>query len=245
MSILMIANWKATPDSLKVAIKNISLISKISSPGVSKIICAPFVFVPLVKQRSLIMGAQDVSVFSEGAHTGEVTAKMLFSLGVKYVILGHSERRKMGEDREIIKEKISRALSAGLAPVVCVGEKERDSDGEFFGFLREELHSLFKGVPKKNLSKIVIAYEPIWAISTENKGAIDPHILRETLVFIRKIMHDVVGNKEASKIKIIYGGSVDHRNAKEIIKEGGAEGFLVGKASQTPALFEKLLKSIR
>lgn len=240
----MIANWKATPDSLKVALKNISLISKMSSPGVSKIICAPFVFAPLVKQRSLIMGAQDVSVFTEGAHTGEVTAKMLVSLGVKYVILGHSERRKMGESREIIKEKITRALSAGISPVVCIGEKERDNDGEFFGLIREELHALFKSVPKKNLSKIVVAYEPIWAISTENKGAIDPNVLRETLVFIRKIMHDIVGNKEASKIKIIYGGSVDHKNAKEIIKEGGAEGFLVGKASQNPALFEKLLKSL-
>lgn len=240
----MIANWKANPDSLKVAIKNISLISKMPSPGVLKIICAPFVFVSLVKQRSLIMGAQDVSIFPEGAHTGEVTAKMLSSVGVKYVILGHSERRKMGEDREMIKEKIARALSVGLAPVVCIGEKERDSDGEFFGLLREELHALFKGVPKKNLSKIVVAYEPIWAISTENKGAIDPNVLRETLVFIRKIMHDIVGNKEASKIKIIYGGSVDHKNAKEIIKEGGAEGFLVGKASQNPALFQKLLKSL-
>ncbi len=240
----MIANWKATPDSLKVALKNISLISKMSSPGVSKIICAPFVFVPLIKSKSLIMGAQDVSLFTEGAHTGEVTAKMLASIGVKYVILGHSERRKMGEDREIIKEKITRALSAGISPVVCIGEKDRDSDGEFFGLLREELHALFKSVPKKNLSKIVIAYEPIWAISTENKGAIDPNVLRETLVFIRKIMHDIVGNKEASKIKIIYGGSVDHKNAKEIIKEGGAEGFLVGKASQNPALFEKLLKSL-
>ena len=241
----MIANWKATPDSLKVALKNLSLISKISSPGVSKIICAPFVFLHLIKSKSLIAGAQDVSTFSEGAHTGEVTAKMLASLGVKYVILGHSERRRNGETREVIKEKIFRALSTGLIPVVCIGEKERDNDGEFFGILREELHVLFKGVPKKDLSKIVVAYEPIWAISTENKGAIDSIVLRETLIFIRKIMHDIVGNKDASKIKIIYGGSVDYKNAKEIVREGGAEGFLVGKASQTPALFEKLLKSIR
>lgn len=245
MAILMIANWKATPDSMKVALKNLSLISKISSPGVSKIICAPFVFLHLIKSKSLVVGAQDVSVFPEGAHTGEVTAKMLSTSGVKYVILGHSERRKNGETRDVIKEKISRSLSSGIIPVVCVGEKSRDNEGEFFSEIREELHFLFKGISKNTISKVVIAYEPIWAISTENKGAIDPSTLRETLIFIRKIMHDVSGSAGASKIKIIYGGSVDYKNAKEIIKEGGAEGFLVGKASQTPALFEKLLKSLR
>ena len=248
---IIVANWKMNPKSKNLARAIIDPIKKTLGRvnfknKKSVVICPPNAYLGIFEKlpKNISLGAQDLSIYGAGALTGEVGGDMLKSVGVNFCIIGHSERRAMGETAEIISKKISRALENKITPIICVGEKTRDGEGQFFIDLRSIIESTLAGVSKNESSKIILAYEPLWAISTEGKGAITPELLRETSIFIRRTLSELYGNKIGIKIPILYGGSVNAKNAKEIVTVGGVDGLLIGKASLNSKEFIQIVASI-
>jgi triosephosphate isomerase len=244
---IVIGNWKMNPLSLKEAeklfsgiVKEITLVKK-----TEVVICPPFIYLEKLKKisRKISLGAQNSFWGDAGAFTGEVSAGMLDNLGVKYIILGHSERRAMGENNLDVNKKIKAVLAAGIIPVLCVGENVRDLNHEYFNFVKNQLEECLLGISKTTISKIIIAYEPIWAISStpERKDATSDDC-REMVIFIRKILSDKFG-KESAKTRIVYGGSVNEREAEDFLKNGGVNGLLVGRASLDAKKFGKIIKT--
>lgn len=244
---IIIGNWKMHPRSLPEAEKIFSFVTKdISSVKKTEVvICPPFVYLEKLKKlsRKILLGAQDAFFGEVGAFTGEVSSEMLDSLGVKYVILGHSERRALGETNEFINKKIKGALASGLRPIVCVGESARDESHGYFNLVKTEIEECLAGISKSLVSKIIIAYEPIWAISsTPNRKDATPDDSREMAIFIRKVLSDKLG-KESAQMRILYGGSVNEKDASGFLQAGGVDGLLVGKASLDVKKFVEILKT--
>lgn len=243
---IIIANWKMNPRSLKEAEKLFSAVAR-SVNRVKKtqvIICPPFVYLEKLKKisKKVSIGAQDSFGLDVGPFTGEVSPHMLYDMGARYVILGHSERRELGETNEFINKKIKGALSAGLTVVICVGEKERDQNHEYFNIVKKQLGECLSGISKTAIPKIVIAYEPVWAISsTENRRDATPKDCEEMVIFIKKVLSDKFGAK-VKLPKIIYGGSVNTKDAASFLERGSAEGLLVGRASLTADKFIEIVK---
>lgn len=221
------------------AVKGISKVKK-----TEVVICPPFLYLQRLKKLSkkISLGAQDAFWGDIGAFTGEVSGEMLYNIGVKYVVLGHSERRALGEGNDGINKKIKSALVAGLAPILCVGEDVRDENHSYFNLVKTQLEECLLNVSKNSISKIIIAYEPIWAISsTPNRKDAVPADSLEMIIFIRKILSDKFG-KDAIQTRIIYGGSVDEKDAYEFLQNGGVDGLLVGRASLDFKKFTEIIK---
>lgn len=196
-----------------------------------------------LKGSSIKVGAQTVSPHAEGAHTGEVSARMLKTLGVSFVIVGHSERRAMGETDEQVRQQLEAALGAGLMAILCVGEVEREPDGSHFAQIANQIHRALHDI--KPMGRLVVAYEPVWAIGKSAAEAMRGEDLEETAIFIRKILSEALGRDAALKVPILYGGSVEPANAGALIKEGGINGFLVGHASADIDSFIEILKACK
>lgn len=250
MKPLIIANWKMNPttqnqaqqlfDSLKRGLKNVR--------KTEVVICPPFIYLATSDKRqatSLRLGAQDCFWQDKGAFTGEISPQMLKDLGVRYVILGHSERRQvMGETDEMVNKKLREVLKLNLLPIVCVGETagERKRE-ETFQILKREIKEGFKNVPKSQMSKVVIAYEPIWAIGTNNPCSADDALT--AILFIRKVISQIFSMALAKKIRILYGGSANSQNAGDYLGQEGINGLLVGGASLNPKEFLKIVRIAR
>jgi len=258
MKKIIIANWKMNPASPKEA-QRLFESAKSSARNLKKaevVIAPPFLYLPLLKAGlprgkagQVKLAAQDV--FWEnppaggGAFTGEISARMLKNLGVSYVIVGHSERRELGETDELISQKLKAAASGGLRAVLCVGERERVKDS-FPTLVRDELKKALKGISRRFASKIIIAYEPVWAVSTGKNARPDtPQDFFEMSIFIRRVILDIWGKSAAFKIPILYGGSVSSKNAAGFLKVKGAAGLLVGKASLNAREFSKILEAVK
>ena len=243
---LIIGNWKMNPASLKDAERLFKDIAK-SLPPLRKtkvIICAPFFYIDKLKKISkrIVLGGQNVFGADAGPYTGEVSPRMLYDAGARYVIAGHSERRARGEHSEDINKKIKFALAEGITPVLCVGETVRDEEHGYFNIVKTQLEECLTGIPKSSISKIVIAYEPVWAISTtiNHKDAIPADSL-EMIIFIRKILSDKF-SIDSSGVKVIYGGSVNEKDAIDFLKHGGVDGLLPGRASLNARKFLQIIK---
>jgi triosephosphate isomerase len=232
MKNLIVANWKMNPASQKEAENIFKGIKKgIKGADADIVICPPFIY--LAQLKGLALGGQNMFYEDKGAFTGEISAQMLKSSGVEYVIIGHSERRKyIGETDEIINKKIKKALETGLKVIFCVGEtaEERDA-GKKNEVLEKQIKQGLDGID--NLENINIAYEPVWAIGTGNNCSVDE--AKKAFDFIRKFVKP--------KTKILYGGSVKSENSGSYIKEAGANGLLVGGASLIAEEFIKIVKS--
>lgn len=246
---IIIGNWKMNPLTSKEAerlfsgvAKGISRIKK--TKNIEIVICPPFIYLEKLKKirtSKIALGAQDAFFSDVGAFTGEVSGAMLYNLGVKYVILGHSERRALGETNALVNKKIKASLSAGLIPILCVGESVRDEKHGYFNLVRGQLGECLAGISKNSISKIIIAYEPIWAISsTINRQDATPADSREMAIFIRKILADKFG-REAQKTRVIYGGSANEKDAEDFLKNGGVDGLLPGRASLTAKKFIEII----
>ena len=229
---LIVANWKMNPSSLKEAIK----IAKASDVnGVT--LCVPSVFINPLKKviKKAKIGAQNISTEENGAFTGEISADMIYESGARYVIVGHSERRAMGENNLDINKKIKMALVKGLSPILCVGEKERDVNDinhEYFNVVKKQIDDALDGISKNLVSKIIIAYEPVWALSTTvGRHDTTTSDCQEMVLFIKKILSDMFSQQVAQSMKILYGGSVNEKNIDDFVTNGGIDGVLVGKAS--------------
>lgn len=247
MKKLIIGNWKMNPQSLKEAE---ILFKKISNEvknikGVEIVLCLPQVFISNIKKinnKKITLGAQNVSSEPVGPFTGEVSASMLGSIGIKYVIVGHSERRSLGETNEMINKKIILALKNGITPVLCIGESVRGHDAFYLAKIKEQLTMCLSGIPKAQLKNIVIAYEPVWALSsTENRHDATPYDFEEMKIYIKKILSDMFGQSMIGSTRIIYGGSANKDNAESFLKIG-ADGLLPGKASLAPKDFSKIVE---
>ncbi len=248
MKKIIIANWKMNPatarEALALARKMEIGTAKIKKSDV--VLAAPFPFLSLIaRHSSLKIGAQDVFWEPKGAFTGEVSASQLRSAGVGFVIVGHSERRRMGENNAMAHKKLKAVLKAGMRPILCVGEEERKREVPFPLTVRDELHSAFTGIPKALAKKVIVVYEPVWAISTSKAGKADnPRDVFEMSLMIRRELFRLLGKRIAAQIPILYGGSVDEKNAAQFVHEGRVDGLLVGGASLHAEKFLKIVKSV-
>jgi len=206
--------------------------------NIEVVICPPFVYLHLLK--GLPLGAQDVFFEEKGAYTGEISPAMLKNLKVEYVIIGHSERRGyFNETNGVINKKIKKSLEAGLNVIFCVGEK---TDSEKSTILETQMIEGLKDVSEKVLDNLIIAYEPVWAIGTGKNCGIDE--TKSSVFIIKNQLQRLYGDRVADSIKILYGGSVNSKNAASYIKEAGVNGLLVGGASLDAKEFIKIVSSI-
>lgn len=247
MDKIIIANWKSNPKTLKEAqnIFNGSLNLSKNIKNKKIIVCPPFLFSFLgknLKLKNILLGAQSVFPSVSNSYTGEVFVEMLKDMNVSYVIVGHSERRSLGESDEYINNQIKTVLKNKLNIVFCIGEKNRDQNADFLSFIKNQIIEGLKNVTRNQLKNIVVAYEPVWAIGKDAiREATDEEFI-EIKIYIRKILSDLFGPKSASSVRVIYGGSVNSNNAKKLI-DAGADGLLVGRDSLDIKKFEAILKS--
>ena len=245
---LVVANWKMNPKSLTEADEIFNGIKGTAGKmrGVHTVIAPPYVYLGELadgyKGKNLSFGAQDVSYELKGSFTGEISIPMLRDSGATYAIVGHSERRALGESNELIHKKVAASLEAKFKTILCIGEQERDPGAEYLAFLKEQLTSALTGIPQSQLSSMIIAYEPVWAIGKSDLEAAKPRDVHEMVIYIRKILVELYDNKVAMKIPVLYGGSVEPENAEALLREGEVNGFLVGHASLDPGEFNAILK---
>ena len=245
---LIVANWKAYVEDIGKAKKLFAISKRFSKEKGNKIVLAPpapFLSALTLRNKSNVgFAAQDVSQTTGGAQTGEATAQSYAAVGVKYAIIGHSERRAAGDTDAVIAEKLSHAVAHGLTPILCVGEHERDSEGRYLGFIREELTNALQSLAPKERTRIIIAYEPLWAIGKNAALSIKPNDLIEMVLYIRKVLAELLHGKNAARTLIIYGGAVEPDNIRELAASSRIDGFLVGHASVNPHIFMLLLKQL-
>lgn len=202
------------------------------------VICPSYIYIPYFLNYNLNVGSQNVCAYEDGGYTGEVSAKQLASIGVKYTIIGHSERRiKLNETNKEINEKIKKSLEANLKVILCIGETLEE-----LNLLKRELvlkrqirDSLYN---IEDLSNIVIAYEPVWSIGTNKLPSINE--LEEIIKYIKELVHHMY----KIDIKVIYGGSINERNVDNFNKIKNLDGFLIGSASINPISFLEIIKKI-
>jgi triosephosphate isomerase len=233
---LIVANWKCNPVTLKEARELfVGVRDGIKKTKNEVVICPPYPYISyMVNSKSEIrnpqLGAQDCFWEEKGPYTGEVSPQMLKSLGVEYVIVGHSERRiSFNETDEMINKKLKAVLNAELIPILCIGEKKRENAKEV---IENQLKSNLQEISEKDLKKIIIAYEPVWAIGTGDFCEADK--AKKILEFIKNKLNN----------KILYGGSVNSEIAKNYT-DVGFDGLLVGGASLQADKFIKIVKNVR
>lgn len=238
---IIIANWKMNGnEALLSSIRQ--ALAPFNPAQTQVIICPPFVFLPAAKAQGLVTGAQDVSQHPEGAYTGEISAQMLRAMDCKYVIIGHSERRALcGETDALVAEKFAMAQSAGLIPVLCVGEtKEQREAGLTEAIVLAQLRVVVDRVGINALAQALIAYEPIWAIGTGQAA---------TSAQAQAVHHSIRGwlasfsESIAAKVPLLYGGSVNENNARELFSQPDIDGGLIGGASLKPEIFAAIVRA--
>jgi len=261
MKPLIVANWKMNPqtlagakklfNSIKKGLKNIKNACPVGSRklsfGVEVVICPPFVWLPQLKTTNyklLKLGAQNCFWEKKGAFTGEISPLMLKNLGCQYVILGHSEREKyFQETDEMTNKKIKAAISAKLRPILCIGETEKEKrEGKTPQVLKNQLEKTLINLSTYQLINLIIAYEPIWAIGTGRPC--HPEEAKVGVLTIRKALSNLYNPALSQKIKILYGGSVNSKIAKDYIKEANFKGLLIGGASLRAKEFIEILKRV-
>jgi triosephosphate isomerase len=244
---LIVGNWKMNPVTLDEAKRILRSVRRTAADLTSTkvVVCPPFTYIPTslsAKKSVVAVGAQNVFPENQGSFTGEIGPLMLKNMGVEYVIVGHSERRKMGETDEDVSKKVRVLLDENIQPILCVGEAEHDQGGLYLDILKAQIKNSLAKVQKKYAGNIIIAYEPIWAIGA--KESMDPKIIHEMSIFIKKVLSDIFGHDEAMSTPILYGGSVNFRNAGDIISLGKVDGLLVGRESVNTPGFVELLKTV-
>lgn len=247
MKSLLVANWKMNPASFKEAKALLDATRKAGdkAKNVSIVLAPPSIYLRqlrlLYKGKRIAFAAQNANPELGGAFTGDISLSQVRDAKATFVIVGHAERRAAGESNADTKKKVAAALALNMTPVFCVGETERTNSGEHFGRIAEQLKVALSDVPKPSLKKILIAYEPVWAIGA--RAALTPRDMHEMAIFIRKTMVGLHG-EIGMQMKILYGGSIDETNAAEMRRDGDVEGLLVGRASSEPRKIAALLGAL-
>lgn len=243
---IIAGNWKMnkTPEEAAELVRE--LVPLVADAEAEVVVCPPFVCLDAVRKEAvgsnIKLGAQNVHFEKNGAYTGEISADMLLAMGVEYVIIGHSERRQyFGETDCTVNKRAKAALAAGLKPIICVGEsleeREKGVTNELVGM---QTKLALQGIPAEEVDKVVIAYEPIWAIGTGKTATAAE--ANETIGAIRKAIAQVYGEEVASKVRIQYGGSMNPKNASELMAQSEIDGGLIGGASLKAEDFSKVVK---
>jgi len=241
---IVAGNWKMNKTPSEGNKFSLSLIENLNSINNTEVvICPPFTgLTSIVHSDCYDLGAQNCYYENSGAFTGEVSVDMLINCGVKYVILGHSERRTMfNEDDELISDKVSSVINANMIPVLCIGETIEELNE---GLAKETVYRQLKiGLRKvESLKDIIIAYEPVWAIGTGLTASIEK--VSEIHSYIRGLLNELYNETESSLIPILYGGSVNSNNAEELINVDSVNGFLIGGASLDVEKFVDIIKIV-
>ncbi len=241
-------NWKMNK-TIKEAIELINGLKRNLSDieYVDIAVCPPFTALSDAREilidSNIKLGAQNIYWEKEGAYTGEVSAIMLKDTGCEFVIIGHSERRKyFNETNEDVNKKIKAAFSVELIPIVCVGERlEQREQGKTFDVVKDHITGALTGLSNDDVLKLVIAYEPVWAIGTGKTAT--PEQAQEVHVYIRKLLSELYNEETAQSIRIQYGGSVKPENIKELMSQPDIDGALVGGASLELDSFTEIVKA--
>ena len=246
--VIIAGNWKmnktaAEGRALVEALK--PLVADVCPSKADIVVCPPFTtiaaVVEAVRGSNIKVGAQNVHWAESGAFTGEISAAMLKELGIDYVIIGHSERRQyFGETDATVNSRVKAALAAGLLPIICVGEllEEREG-GRTEQVLSAQLEGGLAGLTGEDMRKIVIAYEPVWAIGTGKTAT--PEMAELTHNFIRCTLNDMFGKEIGEGVRIQYGGSMKPENAKELVAQRNIDGGLIGGAALKAESFSALI----
>jgi len=247
---IVAGNWKMFKTGAEAAAFIAEAKSAVANvSGVEAVICAPFTALPALveaaKGTNIAVGAQNMHWEASGAFTGEISGPMLADLGVKYVILGHSERRQyFAETDETVNKKTKAALQYGLVPIVCVGEKlEEREAGSTKDVCRVQTLGALEGLSAEQVASLVIAYEPIWAIGTGKSSTAED--ANEVIAYIRSVIADAFGAEAAASVRIQYGGSVKPENVREYLGASDIDGALVGGASLQPASYIALVEGAK
>ncbi len=244
---LIAGNWKMnkTPSETKEFMTELkSLMPKGRWCDIA--LCVPAICIPAavraVRETRICIGAENCNPNPSGAYTGEISTAMLVDGGCKYVIIGHSERREMGETDAQVNAKIHAALEAGLIPILCVGEslKHRES-GITTEWITMQVKLALQGVDMEQIRKVVIAYEPIWAIGTGRTAT--PQQAGEVCEEIRSVIRKLYSSKHARAMTILYGGSMNEKNAYELLAQPDIDGGLIGGASLVAEKFVKIIEA--
>jgi len=232
---IIAGNWKMnnTVAGAEALVKELAPLVKGAKAEV--VVCVPYTAiataVKAAKGTNIAVGAQNVAWADSGAFTGEISADMLLDLGVKYAIIGHSERRTMfGETDESVNKRTKQAIKKGLIAIVCIGEtlQERES-GAMEKVLKNQINGAFADIPASDLKSVVVAYEPVWAIGTGVTATKEQ--AQDTCFFVRNCLANLYGQAEAQKIRIQYGGSMNGNNVDELMAQPDIDGGLIGGAS--------------
>lgn len=247
---LMVGNWKMNPETPAEAKKNFRIIKTQGSKlrNVDTVICPTFLHYgdlsPIVSGHRVVLGVQDCFAGGTGSKTGEVSALQASKAKARYCIVGHSERRAAGETNEEISKKIISLLKYGVTPIVCIGEGERDVAGKYLFEIEKQVAASLKDLKKNQVSKIVIAYEPLWAIGKNAKRAANSAEIEEMVIQIRKVLTDLYDLKKIPTTRILYGGSVSKQeHVEDFMVNGKVDGFLIGRASLDGKTFAGLMKT--
>jgi triosephosphate isomerase len=246
--IIVIGNWKMHKTA-REAVDTIELLTPLIEGCRPQVMLAvPFTSIASAvdgaTMSAILIGAQNMHDAREGAFTGEISALMLKEAGARFVILGHSERRHIfGESDDWIHRKVLRALQDDLPPVLCVGETEKEKDaGQTDKILERQIVSALHDVPELDAAKVMIAYEPVWAIGTGKTAT--PPMVQAAHSHCRQIVHKLFGKAFSEKMNILYGGSVKSANVAEIASQKDIDGVLVGGASLDPVEFAAIIKNV-
>ena len=247
---LVIANWKMNPltsiEAKRIVEATKRTASKLKRTEVA--IAPSFIHLPLVskmilKSKKVSLAAQNAHHKNQGAHTGEVSSLSLKEFKTQYIIVGHSERRAAGETSFEVNDKIKTFLTNKLTPVVCIGEKKRDPNGNYLNEIRVQIKETLSGLSAKDFMDIVIAYEPVWAIGKSWRESMTGTDMHEMSLVIKKILSDLFGDDYGRNARILYGGSVEAENARDLMEKGDVSGFLIGHSSLTDQ-FKLILKTV-
>ena len=247
--VIIAGNWKMN----KTAAEGCELVNALKEKlacscydQVDIVVCPPFTTIGAVAEAAkgsrIKVGAQNIHWAANGAFTGEISADMLKTSGVEYVIIGHSERRQyFGETDATVNSRLKAAIAAGLKPIVCIGEllDEREN-GKTEEVLTRQIRGGFDGISAEEMAKTIVAYEPVWAIGTGKTAT--PEVAQETHAHIRKEIAAMFGEEVAEKVRIQYGGSMKASNARELVAQKDIDGGLIGGAALKADSFADLVK---
>ena len=235
---LVVANLKMDMDATEVSEYLKSIVGKINNSNI--IICPSAIYVPYFLKHRFSIGMQNVCEESNGNYTGEVSARQAASLGIKYSLVGHSERRiNYYEDNDSISRKINSLLKNNMTPILCVGETNEEKNLlKTNKVLKSELVSCLENVNKEDISKIIISYEPIWAVGSKRIPTMAE--IKNTVKYIKELIKKIYG----IDIKVIYGGSINSNNIEKIKKIECLDGIMIGSSSTVASEFMKILEVI-
>ncbi|MDR2156913.1 MAG: triose-phosphate isomerase [Clostridiales Family XIII bacterium] len=243
---IIAGNWKMYKTIAEAVGFAYEFVAGAERVGHEIVICAPFTqLAPLKRAFSgsdVKLGAQNMHFADEGAYTGEISPAMLAEIGVDYCVIGHSERRQyFAETDGTVNQKLKAAFARGISPIVCVGEvlEERDA-GKAFDVVKRQLEAGLSGVARSDAERLVVAYEPVWAIGTGRTAT--PEQAEEMCAFIRQTVGGLYDDGAAERVRIQYGGSVKPSNARELLTKADIDGALVGGASLSPADFKAIVE---